>query len=82
MFKLLTTMKYTPNGTIEDSVYLWGSHLRRLHSGVDELSRHSGDDLDVESLKEKIKRGINDMNGLHNPHRVGCNAGCHNYAKL
>ncbi|TIA85481.1 hypothetical protein E3P99_03988 [Wallemia hederae] len=70
MFKLLTTMRYTPNGEMQESVYLWHRHLRRLHQGIDALSARSASELDEEAVKKEIERAVEAANGVDKPHRV------------
>lgn len=70
MFKLLTTLKYTPSDRLEDGVFLWGRHLHRLREGVDALSSFSASDLDDKNVAKEIARAIEAVNGLGQPHRV------------
>ena len=70
MFKLLTTMRYTPNGEMQESVYLWHRHLQRLHQGIDALSTRSASELDEDAVKKEIERAVGTADGVDKAHRV------------
>lgn len=73
MFKLLTTLKYTPSESerVADGVYLWESHMRRLREGVDALSPFSASDLRESDVTNELAHSIGLANGLNQSHRVG-----------
>ncbi|TIB34833.1 hypothetical protein E3P86_02772 [Wallemia ichthyophaga] len=72
MFKLLTTLKYTPSESerVADGVYLWESHMRRLREGVDALSPFSASDLRESDVTNELAHSIGLANGLNQSHRV------------
>ncbi|TIA90101.1 hypothetical protein E3P81_02597 [Wallemia ichthyophaga] len=72
MFKLLTTLKYTPSESerVADGVYLWESHMHRLREGVDALSSFSASDLRESDVTNELAHSIGLANGLNQSHRV------------
>ncbi|TIB07988.1 hypothetical protein E3P92_03899 [Wallemia ichthyophaga] len=72
MFKLLTTLKYTPSESerVADGVYLWESHMHRLREGVDALSPFSASDLRESDVSNELAHSIGLANGLNQSHRV------------
>ncbi|TIA68740.1 hypothetical protein E3P77_02410 [Wallemia ichthyophaga] len=72
MFKLLTTLKYTPSESerVADGVYLWESHMHRLREGVDALSPFSASDLRESDVTNELAHSIGLANGLNQSHRV------------
>ncbi|TIB08264.1 hypothetical protein E3P89_02350 [Wallemia ichthyophaga] len=72
MFKLLTTLKYTPSESerVADGVYLWESHMYRLREGVDALSPFSASDLRESDVTNELAHSIGLANGLNQSHRV------------
>ncbi|TIC11720.1 D-aminoacid aminotransferase-like PLP-dependent enzyme [Wallemia mellicola] len=70
MTKLLTTLRYTPKGSIKDSIYLYDMHVQRLIDGIDALSSSNSVDFKEEALINEVTRAINATEGTETPHRV------------